>query len=344
MTLINNIEIIENKITFDLNNNTDNPIEKSLANAIRRILISEISVYAIDKSSIIFYDSYNDNNIFFDEFLKDRLGLIPIVSNLDINYDNIVISCKKENKEENIINVYVKDFVCTDTTNNEIINDLFKKEYLDILFSKLKIGSEISFECKLNKNNAVHGGSAYSAVAACAYKFKIDSNKVNEITSNMSEKDKTEFLNQENERYYSKNKNGEPLIYQFSYEAINNDPISTLLDALLILINKLNILKIEFTNNDSDKISYIIDEDKDFFKFQVEDENDTIGNLLSTYISNDDNIFYSGYLIEHPLKKNVIFKFKLKNDNTYDNIIKVIISNIDNIINILNICISDIKK
>ena len=49
---------------------------------------------------------------------------------------------------------------------------------------------------------------------------------------------------------------------------------------------------------------------------------------------------YCGYIIEHPLKKNIILKIQLKEDNNIENIIKTICDNIDIITQILD----DIKS
>jgi hypothetical protein len=91
MSIITDLKLDDNSILFEVNNNINNPIKIGLVNSIRRTIISNIETYCIDKNSIIFYDSYSENNILNDEFLIDRLILIPIVSDLDdIDYENIV--------------------------------------------------------------------------------------------------------------------------------------------------------------------------------------------------------------------------------------------------------------
>jgi DNA-directed RNA polymerase I and III subunit RPAC1 len=48
-------------------------VDCSLANAFRRILISEVPTMAIEKVFV-----HNNTSLFQDEFLSHRLGLIPI--------------------------------------------------------------------------------------------------------------------------------------------------------------------------------------------------------------------------------------------------------------------------
>ena len=54
MSLISNIQLSEDSIFFDLNN-SNKEIKISLANAIRRIILSDIYTYIIDYHKIIFF-------------------------------------------------------------------------------------------------------------------------------------------------------------------------------------------------------------------------------------------------------------------------------------------------
>jgi len=340
MSFISNIKTNNDLFSFDLNNNSKE-LKISFANALRRTIISDIYTYAIDNKSIIFYENTSMLN---NEFLKHRLTLMPLISNLEnINYDNIVISCKKTNNGENIENVYISDFVCTENENKIIDNSIIFK-HPNILFAKLKNSQFLSFECKITKNNAYYGGSFFSPVSICLYTFKLDDKKVDEITKEMDEPQKKTFLTQDVERIYKKNDLGEPYVYQFQIESIGFYESK---DILLLGINslkeRLNSLKIELRNKKSKKISILDnDEHPDFFEFLIDHENETIGNLLSTYITYDPNVFYCGYVIEHPLKNNIIFKIKLKTNNNLDNSIKVIEDMIIYLITLLDKMLSEL--
>lgn len=322
MSFISNIKIDNESISFDLNNDSKE-FKTSFANSLRRTIISDIYTYAIDDKNIIFYENTSMLN---NEFLKHRLSLIPIISNLEnINYDNLVISCKKTNNGENMENVYVSDFICTENENKIIDNSIIFK-YPNILFSKLKNGQLLSFESKITKNNSYYGGSFFSPVSICLYTFKVDDMIVKDITKEMTEIEKQTFFTQDVERVYKKNEIGEPYAYQFKIESIGfYDPQNIFLLGINSLKDRLNTLKIELRNKKSKKISILDnDEHPDFFEFSIDYENETIGNLLSTYITYDPNVFYCGYVIEHPLKNNIIFKIKLKTNNNIDNSIKTI--------------------
>ena len=336
MSYVSNINISDETFRFDLINKHGN-IKTSLVNAIRRTIISDIQVYAISFDNTTFYQN---DSILDNEFLKKRLALIPIISNNDLNYDNIVISCTKTNEGELIENVYVSDFVCKD--GDTIIDNSNLFQHTNLLFSKLKNDQTISFEAKLEKNSAYHKGSFFCPVAACVYTFQVDNKAVKEITKEMNEEDERKFKTQDIERVYERNDINEPLVYNFSFESIGfYESMEIILLSIDLLISKLELLKDEITDKKSKKIKIQENFDNpDLYDFFIDGESETIGNLLSTYLTYEENIFYAGFLIEHPLKKNILLRIKLIEDNTVDNNIAKIVSVIDKLISIF----SQIKK
>ena len=340
-SLISNLEITNDSVSFDLNNQTKE-IKISFSNALRRTIISSIRTYAISDKSINFFENTSMLN---NEFLKHRLTLIPIISDLkDINYENVVISCKKQNDGENMEPTHVNDFICKDIETDAIIDNNIIFKYPDILFGKLRHNQHISFESRLTKNNAEHGGSFFSPVSKCVYTFKVDDAQVKEITKTMDESQIKTFKSQEIERVYEKNEIGEPNVYNFVVDSIGfYDPINIVILGIDCLIDMLSIVKIELRNVKSKKISLL--ENMDFFDFTIDDENETIGNLLSTYIAYSKDVAYCGFLIEHPLKKNIILRIKLiESMNNLENNILMIESTIDYLVSLLNKIKMEIHK
>ncbi len=333
MKYIKNFSLKDKKISFTLLNNSQD-VKISLANAIRRIVMSNIPVYTTDEHKTVFFEN---NSILDNEFLNHRLQLVPINSEIDdLNYDELVITCKKSNEDEIISSVYVKDFICK--VGEKIIDNNLLFPYPDILFSKLKMNQKLAFEAHLNKNNEDLGGAFYSPVCTCVYTFEIDEKEVSEITKSMTEKQVISFKTQEIERTYKKNEVGDPHSYLFEIESIGfYSPKNLLNMGMDILKNKLTTIKNEILNEKSEKVFISRNKDNsDFIVFDIQDENDTIGNLLSSYLTYDKDVFYAGYIIEHPLKRNFLLKMKLKDDNTFENIIKKLTETIDKLLKIVS--------
>jgi DNA-directed RNA polymerase subunit L len=344
MSFITNLSIDErnNKISFLLKNN--DKIKISFANALRRIIIANIHVHIMGKTVFFENSSMIDN-----EFLEHRLKLIPIncdyidsiSKDYENIYENIVISCKKSNiNNENLISVYPSDFVCK-IGDKELENSKIFP-YPNILWGKLKMNQKISFESRLVRNNQEYGGSFFEPVSKCVYTFGIDEKKSNEIMKNMPEEEQKKFSTLDIARVYSKTSNGEPSEYIFNYVSIGFYSCMYILKkGVEILINKLLIIKNEMKKNNSVKLYiYQNKENINFINFDINDENDTIGNLLATYLTEDKDVFFAGYIIEHPLKKNFILKIQLKENNSVENIIL----KLTEVINLLLSYCSDISK
>jgi DNA-directed RNA polymerases I and III subunit RPAC1 len=150
------LSLNEEEIVFDLKG-----VEPPLANALRRILISEIPTMAIEVVNI-----YQNTSVIPDEVLSHRLGLIPIFS------DANEFQYKKENEEFNEFNaVYMKIHIkCElnkstgEVMNNEVLSshitwtpigqqskrfvgsETIRPVHDDILIAKLRPGQEIEAE------------------------------------------------------------------------------------------------------------------------------------------------------------------------------------------------------
>ena len=193
-----NIKIISKnteEIVFDITG-----IEPPLANALRRILISEVPTMAIDTVII------NQNtSIIPDEVLSHRLGLIPILAeaedfeekkeNEDFNENNSIkfelkVKCYKDNKG-NIINssIYSNSlkFIPLGKQNERFKgNEEIKVVYDNILINKMRPGQEINLECYCIKGiGKTH--AKWSPVSTAYYRLLSNINFISEIKGNDAE-------------------------------------------------------------------------------------------------------------------------------------------------------------
>lgn len=344
MSLITDLsQPLPNILTFTLNNGLAS-FKPSFVNAIRRVLTENIEVYTMDPTKTHFFENTSifKNN---DSFLSHRLQLIPIRCDMkDVDYDNLVISCKKMNDSDVKMSVYPIDFVCK--VGDKIIPSEEIFPYPQILFTVLKMNQHISFESRLIRKNAEEGGAFYEPLSTCVFTNKIDEKKCEEMTSTMSENEKRSFYTQENQRVFEVNKNGDPNGYCFRLESIQFYlPNQLFLLALDILTNKLTTIKTEIRNPNSHKVYIQINkENEDFIDIYLNGETDTIGNLLATYLTSEKDVFYAGYIIEHPLKKIVKFKIRLIENNSVENIIEKFVGEIEHIQKLINDVKNEFEK
>jgi len=159
----------ENELRFSLEGS--NP---QFANALRRIMISEIPVMAIEEVDF----SVNDS-VLYNEVLAHRLGLIPLVFNpKDFNFrDNCVCKGKGCSQCQVVfaINkkgpgmVYSKDM----KSSNSDVKPLYDNIPLIELFEDQKIKLEATARLGLGKNHA------RSKAANAAYSYSDDPTKFN---------------------------------------------------------------------------------------------------------------------------------------------------------------------
>lgn len=298
MPYIKNINTTENSLKFEIDNHSNN-FKISFTNALRRIILSEINTWAIDEHKIEFIEN---NSILNNEFLKHRLGLIPIASHKNLNYENLVISCNVKNDEETIKSIYVSDFEIYDEVLDETydIKDFVK--YPNILFAKLQNNEYFSFNARLSNKTPQEGGAQYCPVSTCIVTFKHDENDLKNNIQQIEKNEQQSFIINNKEKIYQRNNQGNPLIYEINIETIGFYENKTIIEkGLTILEEKINLY---------DESSKDIELENGFYILKIDNQNDTLGNLISSYINDEKDIQFSGYIIEHPLYENIILKIK----------------------------------
>ena len=183
----------DDRLTFTLHG-----VNVSIANAIRRIILSEIpSVifrtfpHAENKMEIL-----KNNTRFTNEILKQRLSCIPVHMTTDVPYDNFYIEVKKTNNTDEYMYVTTEDFNIFDKkTGNKLAdaqrNKIFPSSSLTkdyILFARLRPGNEKSagetlhFKAEFDIGTGRESGM-FSVASVSSYVNTIDPAKVNQAWS-----------------------------------------------------------------------------------------------------------------------------------------------------------------
>jgi DNA-directed RNA polymerase subunit L len=324
MVYFENIKIEGNMIYFELSN-----VKLGLANAIRRIVNSEIATYAILRDSIEFMENTSMLN---NDIISQRIQLIPLLyhafDDKDITKITINLNISNENNPT-IKNIYSKDIEFK-YEDQPIDNKLFLV-HDNILLAKLKPNQKIIMTGKINKSIARHINIAYSPISIVSMIYKRDENKILEYKEKLTPEQFTEFLIVEGDRHYLKTPAGEPATYIFNIESLGVIPNKELITMTLdVLYNKLKKLtEMDIVIQTSDRLL-------NSFDFVLENEDDTLGFPIQLYLLTNPEVDFAGYRIIHPNENTMNITTKLKNNNTLENNKKVFINNIKNIMKIVD--------
>lgn len=339
MSYVKNIQEKDNFLYFDLENESTK-VNTALVNSIRRTILSDISTWAIEEKTVMFLENTSNMD---NEFMAHRLSLIPINCMLkEVDYSNIKMSCSKKNEEEDILSVYASDIEVVDKSSDKKIENSKIFPYPGMLIAKLKYNQTVSFECQLEKNSVIEGGkSSHCPVCTCVHTYGVDTKEVEEFTKDMTPEEKKSFMTRDIERHYSKNKVGEPLIFKMTIESIGQIPSREIMKMAIDLLKKrLDLFYHDLVTN-HERIEIRTNEVyEDIIELSIDGEDDTLGNLITKFMGLDKDVLFSGYVIRHPTIRNVLMKYKLKENNNIEEITK----KIEGVINLLNDILEKIKK
>lgn len=333
--------LIDNKdkniLTFELIN-VNNNLHISLANAIRRTIISEIPIYTIDDTPDKIHFEKN-TSVIHEENIAHRLSFIPLnyfnIKNIDDKkkLQDFTFHVKAKNETDSTITVYTNEMVPSEGKIEDFLN-------IEIPIIQLNPFQEIDITCRVAYDIQHNAGASFSPTCCCIYTFKEDPITFQE---HMKTIDKSSFDNEldvknyeiENkERFYLKNaETNEPSIYSYKIESVGQLPPSNIVAFVFpILSMKLETFVKGLINNDMNIISvHTGDSVMECFDFHLPNEDHTIGNLFTEYLVNRSDVKFAGYKISHPLKKILIIRLGLKNNSTQQECIKVFLENIANI-------------
>jgi DNA-directed RNA polymerase subunit L len=316
MNYFKNIQDKNDILTFELHCN--NRIKKGLNNALRRIVISQIPIIAIDIVNTTFL---KNTSVVHNEILLNRLALIPwnyfALKKLDLS--QVEVRCRENNPKEEIRDILVQDFELWNGKTKLSLKDYTNFE--DILFLKLKTSQEIEFICKFKESIQKIDGAVFCPTSVAIATFLHDEKSFKSALKEIPPEQHKDFTIENQERFYLKDSDGEPTAYKWTIESVGQIPnkdifkiamdvLITQLDNLVKAIMEKNIEKIKI---EPSKISMIA------YDFTISQEDDTLGNLLQTYLLFDPATSYAAYEVIHPLERNVIIRVATTENNTLEN-------------------------
>jgi DNA-directed RNA polymerase alpha subunit len=276
----------------------------SLANAIRRTILSDIPI------NVIKTDNYLDNqcNItinntrLHNEILKQRISCIPIhIKELDLLPDKYVLEVDVENNGSNTIYVTTEDFKIRNKNNDNYLTieetrKIFPpcqktNSFIDFARLRPKISSTIPGEhIKLTAEFSVgtaKDNSMYNVVSKCSYGNTLDPLKISEFWEQYEQKLLTEKMTKEEIEFQKKNfylldaqRHFIPDSFDFVIQTIGiYDNKEIVKKSCIIIQNKL-IELIKAVDSDTIPINYSETTMDYCFDIILENEDYTIGKVL----------------------------------------------------------------
>lgn len=336
--VINNISLDEDLYKFTLSN-----VNVSVANAIRRIVLSEIP------TTVIYTETYQDNQCkvlknttrLHNEILKQRLSCIPIhIKELDILPGNYVLEVNVKNDSDSMKIITTEDFKIKNKKNgNYLTIDETRKifpscpktnMFIDFARVRPAMGEVPGEELILNAEFSVHTAkenSMFNVASICSYGNTVDVSKAEEIwneyeskleSEQTSKKDiemqKKNFYILDAQRYYIENS------FDFHVQSVGVYESNELVKlACKVLSKKLEDM---MTSIDSDLVPIRMSEVtmENSFDIILENEDYTMGKLLEYmmheyYYEGEKILNFCGFKKFHPHDDESIIRIAYKKPN-----------------------------
>lgn len=321
--------------SFEINN-----IDIAIINGIRRVILTDIPIPGIigeklenDDPSV---DILINNGALHNEIIIHRIGLIPICLKEeeieDYKDNSIQIELNVKNTTNKTLDVRTSDITATRETATRNTTNITKEELASIfpankisgdhiLITRLRTGEHLHFKAKVVKRTG-RDNASFNPVSLSNFSYIQDPKEADK---------KTNILDKE--RSYYKNKYGDAVRFKFDIESINHNigPKYLVSKSLDIIISKLELLRRELNNEPTAATTAAptkvkIQQFQDIagtYEFIIEDEDDTLGNIIQSYIHNqfirENNKYkdkisctYIGYICPHPLKSLMILRISLE--------------------------------
>lgn len=301
--------------TFDIHG-----IDVSIVNAIRRIILTDIEVVGFSGEDEPSLEVITNTGRFHNEIILHRFGLIPLhMSEMDTDAfvkGQYTFELHAKNSTDEMINVTTHDFKGKKddrALTEKEIRTIFPVDMVSkhpILITRLRPQEELHVKGEAIKRTArFHAG--FSPVSLCTFFYMQDPIAAAAVEGVL-----------EKERAYQRNDYGDPLAFQFSIEPkIGMSPRYLVHKACEIVSNKLQTLLNEVYSEESAKVQ-VKEGDTGGINFTFKDEDDTLGNILQSYIQvnfvrhkkqapNGAIVLYAGYYCPHPLDNTMVLNIRL---------------------------------
>jgi len=313
----------------------------SIANALRRIIISDVPTfvfrtfpYSENKAEIL-----HNTTRFHNEIIKQRLSCIPIhIDDMTFQHKDFVVELDVTNDTDNIMYVTTKDFkikniVSGKYSNESAVRMIFPpcprtKDYIEFARLQPKLsetidGERLAFRCGFDIGTASEDG-AYNVISTCAYECTPDLQKAEEVWQEKEKIIKKEGISQEDielekknwyllegKRYYIPNS------YDFIIETVGVfENMEIVVKACNIMIDKCNKFLSDLEHGE---VSIVKSEStlNNGFDVTLKNEDYTLGKVIEYYLYQqhfiaDKTVTFCGFRKPHPHSKDSLIRIAFR--------------------------------
>lgn len=315
----------------------------SIANALRRIIISDIPTfvfrtfpYSENKAEIT-----HNTTRFHNEIIKQRLSCVPIhIDDMDFPYKDYIVEVDVKNDTDNIVYVTTKDFkiknirtgVYSDESAVRVIFPPSNKtgDYIEFARLQPKLsenidGERLAFRCGMDIGMASQDGS-FNVISTCAYECTPDIAKADEewsekaaamkksqISDEDIEMEKKNWFILQAKRYYHANS------YDFIIETVGVfENTEIVIKACKIMISKCEKFLYELEHG---QVPIVSSETtlKNGFDVTLINEDYTLGKVIEFYLYQqhfiaDKTLSFCGFRKTHPHATDSIIRLAFHNE------------------------------
>lgn len=340
---------------------TISSINVSYANAIRRVILSDIPTVVIrtfpyEKNTANFEINTSSLN---NEILKQRLSCIPIfIKDLGTELDDYIIEVDKNNTGDEIIYVTTADFKIKNIKTGKYLSDESLKQIFPpnpisnrfIDFCRLKPqysedfkGEHLKFTAKLSIGTAIENGS-FNVVSTCAYANTPDVYAISQAKEQKMIELQAKYETDEEVQYNIKDwetldakRIFIPDSFDFKIKTLGvytNTEI--VVKAIDIIIYKLRETKEKFSTV-NDLINPSDNTGQNLFDISLKDEDYTIGKIIEyslyeLYYLGDKSLTFCGFSKPHPHLSESIIRVGFREETDKSSIVVYLNNAIDNAI------------
>lgn len=336
-----NVPIVSNKNEEnDVLKFTLSKVDVSIANAIRRIILSEIPCVVFkttpyeENKALIYTNTCRLNN----EIIKQRLSCIPIhIDDLAFPIEDYILEVNEKNDTDTIKIVTTEHFKIKNIKNGKYLSkeavhkifpsDSISNAYIDFVRLRPRLsdnidGEQIHLECSFSISNAKDDGM-FNIVSCSAFGNTVDSLGANEAWREKEKKLKEENTSQEEIEFIKKDwyaldalRYSTPNSFDFTIETIGvfeNEAIVK--KACMIMIEKIIKLKQNILENAERLIKSSESTIRGSYDIKLEEEDYTLGKVIEYILyetqflgpdsynkdyKGDKKLIYCGFRKPHP--------------------------------------------